>query len=127
MTHFQEKGYITSSGKIKDTMKNALKNGTLDLPKNYEAAREHFTKIIMEADRKPPIIDASCNVVVVYLIRNGEEKMYFILETKGSTNLMDLRTKEQLKIHYDKKHFEVLENGISMEVATDWKIIKFGL
>lgn len=353
MTHFQEKGYITSSGKIKDTMKNALKNGTLDLPKKYEAARERFTKIIMEADRKPQIRDASRDVVVklnkqvmlspefmelwnkikqktayrvqidtpklvencikaiqnmpqihkaklisqtasinveksgisyteqelhtfdigysydvlpdiitqisdetlltpktineiliksgrcqdflnnpqafleqvteiiqfyrhnlaidgikyikldgeeyyaqeifdssefianldknavkvehsiydyivydssliekpfavaldndpdvkmffkipnrfhietpigtynpdwaVYLTRNGEEKMYFILETKGSTSFMDLRTKEQLKIHCGKKHFEALENGISMEVATDWKNLK---
>ena len=34
----------------------------------------------------------------VYLTRNGEEKLYFILETKGTTNLFDLRTPEQLKI-----------------------------
>ena len=353
MEYFEKKGYITSTGKVNDTMKNALKNGTLDLPKKYEAARERFTKIILEADRKPPIRDASRDVVVklnkqvmlspefmelwnkikqktayrvsidtpvliencvkaiqsmpkinqarlisqtadinieksgvshieremrsldigyaydalpdiitqisdetlltpktvneilvrsghledflnnpetfleqvteiinfyrhqlaidgiryikldgeeyyvqeifdstefianldknavkvehsvydyvvydsslvekpfalaldndpdvkmffkipsrfqvdtpigtynpdwaVYLTKNGEEKLYFILETKGSTSLMDLRSKEQLKIHCGKKHFEALGNGVTMEVATDWRKVK---
>jgi restriction endonuclease len=48
---------------------------------------------------------------VVYLTRNGEEKLYFILEMKGRTGFMDLRTHEQLKIHCGKKHFESLANG----------------
>ena len=60
----------------------------------------------------------------VYLNKNREEKLYFILETKGSTSLMDLRSKEQLKIHCGKKHFEVLGNGVTMEVATDWRKVK---
>ena len=59
LEHFEQKGYITSTGKVKDTMKNALKNGTLDLPKKYEAARERFEQIIANADRKPPVRDAS--------------------------------------------------------------------
>jgi len=62
--HFQKKDYITKSGKIKDTMKNALKNGTLDLPAKYEAARARFEHIVANADRKPPIRDASRDVVV---------------------------------------------------------------
>ena len=64
MAHFESKGYITSSGKMKDTMKNALKNGTLDLPEKYEAARQRFESIITNADRKPPVRDASRDVVV---------------------------------------------------------------
>ena len=63
MDHFERKGYITSTGKVKDTMKNALKNGTLDLPQKYEAARERFERIIANADRRPPIRDASRDVV----------------------------------------------------------------
>lgn len=43
----------------------------------------------------------------VYLTKNGEEKLYFVLETKGSTSLFDLRTREQLKIHCGKKHFNI--------------------
>ena len=64
LEHFEQKGYITSTGKVKDTMKNALKNGTLDLPKKYEAARERFERIIANADRRPPVRDASRDVVV---------------------------------------------------------------
>lgn len=64
LTHFEKKGYITSAGKIKDTMKNAVKTGTLDLPKKFEAARKRFEQIISKADKKPPIRDASRDVVV---------------------------------------------------------------
>lgn len=60
----------------------------------------------------------------VYLTKNGEEKLYFILETKGSASFMDLRTREQLKIRCGKKHFEALNNGIEMQVATDWNKLK---
>lgn len=64
MHHFEEKGYLSKSGKMKDTMKNALKNGTLDLPQKFEAARERFETIIRAADQKPPVRDASKDVVV---------------------------------------------------------------
>lgn len=64
MTHFEKKGYITGTGKIKDTMKAALKAGTLDLPKKYEAARSRFEEIIAKADRRPPLRDASRDVLV---------------------------------------------------------------
>jgi type III restriction enzyme len=62
--HFEQKGYINKNGKIKDTMKNALLGGTLDLPKKFESAREHFESIISRADKKPPLRDASRDVVV---------------------------------------------------------------
>ena len=35
----------------------------------------------------------------VYLERDGVKKMYFVLETKGTANLFDLRGSEQLKLH----------------------------
>ena len=69
--HFKAKRYIDKNGKIKDTMKNALLNNTLDLPKKFESARERFEKIISRADKKPPIRDASKDVVV----RLNKQKM----------------------------------------------------
>lgn len=60
----------------------------------------------------------------VYMTKNGEEKLYFILETKGSTGLFDLRTKEQLKIHCGKQHFKALDDSISLEVVRDWNEFK---
>lgn len=64
LTHLQQKGYTDKSGKIKDTLKNALKTGTLDLPAKFEAAREKFERIIANADRRPPLRDASKDVMV---------------------------------------------------------------
>ncbi len=64
MEHFESKGYITKSGKIKDTMKNALISGTLDLPKKFEAARERLENQIAKADKNIPIRDASREVTV---------------------------------------------------------------
>lgn len=59
----------------------------------------------------------------VYLEKDGEQKFYFVLETKGTTSLFDLRGPEQLKIHCARRHFEALENGVKfpIEPVTDWK------
>ena len=64
MTHFENKGYVSKSGKIKDTMKDALLHGTLDLPKKFEAARERLESIVKKADNKVPIRDDSKEVIV---------------------------------------------------------------
>ena len=57
--------------------------------------------------------------------KNGEEKLYFIIETKGTRNIFNLKTPEQLKIHCGMEHFKALENGMEMHVATsDWDEIK---
>jgi len=64
ITHFEKRGYVSKSGKIKDTMKEALAAGTLDLPAKFEAARERFEQIIVRADTKIPVRDASRNVTV---------------------------------------------------------------
>lgn len=62
----------------------------------------------------------------VFLERDGEQKLYFVLETKGSTSLFDLRSPERLKIHCGKQHFAALEDGIqfSEEPVKDWKEFK---
>lgn len=62
--HFEKKGYVSKTGKIKDTMKEALLAGKLDLPQKFEAARAKFENLISKADRKPPIRDASRDVMV---------------------------------------------------------------
>ena len=61
-------------------------------------------------------------IIIRTIIRN--KCVDFILEIKGSDSFMDLRAREQLKIHCGKKHFEALDNDIEMQVATDWHEIK---
>lgn len=63
----------------------------------------------------------------VYMDKNGEEKLYFIIETKGSTNFMQLRTEEQAKIKCGKEHFKALENNTKLFIAKDWKSLKESL
>lgn len=56
----------------------------------------------------------------VYKEENNSEKLYFVIETKGSTNSYDLRIKENLKIECGKKHFEALDTNIEFEVKNKW-------
>lgn len=64
VTHFENKGYVSKTGKIKDTMKEALLHGTLDLPKKFEAARERLERIVNKANTSVPIRDDSKEVIV---------------------------------------------------------------
>jgi len=59
----------------------------------------------------------------VYLEKNGEQKLYFVLETKGTTNLFELRGPELLKIHCGKAHFAALNNDVEFpaEPVSDWR------
>ena len=60
----------------------------------------------------------------VLLEKNGDQKMYFVLETKGTTNNLDLRVTEQLKIHCGKKHFDTLKVNFQSEPVKDWMEFK---
>lgn len=61
----------------------------------------------------------------VYLDKDGHEGLYFVLETKGTDTLFDLRTPEKLKIKCGKEHFKALGNDISLEGPLyDWKKFK---
>lgn len=64
MAHFEEKGYITKGGKMKESMKTAVQEGTLDLPHRFEPAREQLITAIRHADTKPPVRDAARDVTV---------------------------------------------------------------
>lgn len=64
----------------------------------------------------------------VFLEKDGEQKLYFVLESKGTTSLFDLRTPEKLKIHCGKKHFDSLDDiNFSEEPVKDWKEFKVNL
>jgi type III restriction enzyme len=47
----------------------------------------------------------------------NEEKLFFVVESKGSTSLFDLRPKETAKINCGKKHFQAI--GSKMVVARE--------
>jgi type III restriction enzyme len=47
----------------------------------------------------------------VLIDANGEERLYFVVETKGSMFLDDLRDQERAKIECGKAHFKALATG----------------
>lgn len=53
----------------------------------------------------------------VLVERDGEEKLYFVVETKGSMFLDMLRPAEQAKIECGRKHFESLDANVDFTVA----------
>ena len=65
MTFFEQKGYVTKSGKIMDSMRSAFRAGTLELPRQYEGARAQLENVIRRVITPPPIRDSSCDVPVL--------------------------------------------------------------
>jgi len=63
----------------------------------------------------------------VYMDKDGEQRLYFVIETKGTTRLGDLRTPEQQKVHCGEQHFAALANGVELRVARDWREFKVGV
>ncbi|WP_290783303.1 DEAD/DEAH box helicase family protein [Exiguobacterium sp. UBA6309] len=52
------------------------------------------------------------------LERDGKDRLYFIVETKGSTASEDLRPTELAKIRCGEKHFSAIETGITFKKTT---------
>ncbi len=55
----RERGYIDSQGKIDDSLRTALSEETLELPDEFESAREDITRILKKAAGRVQIRDAS--------------------------------------------------------------------
>ena len=64
LEHFRAKNYIDQKGKIKDTLKNDLLNGTVDLPKKFERAKDRIIKQIENADKKVVVMPSYKQVSV---------------------------------------------------------------
>ncbi len=61
----------------------------------------------------------------VFLEKNGEEKLYFVIETKGTLDVFGRRVGENLKIEYGRKHFDALDTDVTFKDSTkDWNNFK---
>ena len=56
----------------------------------------------------------------VYMEENGDKKLYFIIEAKGSSWEYDLRNPERLKFNCGKAHFKALDSNIKTRLAKKW-------
>jgi type III restriction enzyme len=65
----------------------------------------------------------------VYMDKDGAEKLYFVLETKGVSGqlgLEELATAQRQKIHCGTEHFAALDSGVvfSDKPVKDWREFK---
>jgi len=59
----------------------------------------------------------------VLIEQEGEERLYFVVETKGVMLFADaLRPTEQAKIDCGREHFKALESGVEFTVANDYAV-----
>lgn len=63
----------------------------------------------------------------VLIDNDGTEKLYFVVETKGSTDAGQLRLFEDYKIQCGRKHFAALKTGVNYDVANDYTKWKVGV
>lgn len=56
----------------------------------------------------------------VLIDKDGERKLYFVLETKGSTQFESLRQTEADKIKCGKKHFEALSSDLEFKAVDNY-------
>lgn len=57
------------------------------------------------------------------LEQEGTDKLYFIVETKGSTSAEGVRTTEMAKIRCGEKHFAAIDTGITFKRANEQRSI----
>lgn len=88
---------------------NALKNNNLDLREEFESYKIQI----------PTPLDNYNPDWALLIDENGEEKFYFVTETKNTLARSKLRTAEAKKIECGKEHFKVLEEDVEYLVATE--------
>ena len=61
----------------------------------------------------------------VYVETDGLKKLYFVIETKGNGDQLNLRQREDWKIRCGKVHFRTLNTGAELYgPVSDWKAFK---
>ena len=115
--HLIEHGYLDRRGRTLETLREALDGEGVALPSDLEPLREaieltlrRFTARIeiKRTDERRPVAPREV------LIEDDEgERLYLVLETKGSAFLDDLRHAERAKVECGKAHFEALQDGES--------------
>ncbi len=94
-----------------------------EFAKNLEEAVEVvvYAKLPKNFYVSTPIANYNPDWAIV-LDKEKVKHIYFIAETKGSDNMGDLRSVEQLKIHCAKEHFKTISGGeVKFDVITNYR------
>jgi len=65
----------------------------------------------------------------VYVDKDGVERLYFVLETKGTSTIEGLKGFEASKIHCGERHFAAVGGNVVFpsKPVTSWKEVKVGV
>lgn len=75
----------------------------------FEQYKDNPEEFIIKAAQI--INDEKATAVIQHITYNVLDDIYFITETKGSMNSMQLRLVEESKIHCAREHFKAISNG----------------
>ena len=103
------------------TVKNCWK--AIDKRLDNDPEVKLFTKLPSWFKIKTPIGNYNPDWAVM-LSEEGEEKMYFVVETKGTIEYQGNRPTETFKIQCGKKHFEALDTNVHFKPVKDYEDFK---
>ncbi len=92
-----------------------------DLAKSFENSNnvKVYAKLPPKFKIKTPLGDYNPDWALIWE-QSGDEKLYFVLESKGSKDRLMLRPMEYFKITCGKKHFSALEENFEFKVVSDF-------
>lgn len=83
-----------------------------------------YVKLPDDFKIRTPLGNYNPDWAVLYEEEEDEQRLYFIVETKGSTDLQQLRTSERNKIATGRKHFKAIDTDIRFKVVKELREIR---
>lgn len=121
-----EESALRADSQLKKHIYDFLKTDS-NIEKEFALNLEQAVEVVVYAKLpksfyiSTPIANYSPDWAIV-LDKEKVKHIYFVAETKGSENLNDLRTVEQLKIHCAKEHFkEISGHEVRFDVITNYR------
>lgn len=121
---YLERNMIESENSVYDHIiydSEVEKNFALRLDKDPEV--KLYTKLPTWFKIKTPLGNYNPDWAVM-IDKYGENKLYFVVETKGTTEYLGIKASEQAKIDCGRKHFKALGDNIHFDVADTYKNFK---
>lgn len=121
--------YLDKDFKV-DTTKNKTTHDYVKVDSNIERefakdaeldeSIKYYIKLPSEFKIRTPLGNYNPDWAIVKE-ENNNQRLYFVIETKGSIDPSQLRVTESLKINAGKKHFKAVDTGVTFKKATDLK------
>ncbi|KZX12117.1 type III restriction enzyme, res subunit [Methanobrevibacter oralis] len=121
---YLERNMVESENSVYDHIiydSEVEKNFALRLDKDPEV--KLYTKLPTWFKIKTPLGNYNPDWAVM-IDKDGENKLYFVVETKGTTEYLGIKASEQAKIDCGRKHFKALGDDIHFDVADNYENFK---